>query len=280
MVNGVLTAVLFLPGVSSLKEKRRTVKGLMERLRGRFNVAVAEVEAQNAWQRATLAVAGVAGESVVLHRLFEEVVDFIDGYGDAVLSDYQIELYGVYLGERRNLGEQKVAGGGLVLVTGGARSGKSAYAEKLLRDAPRAIFVATALATDPEMAARIAAHRSRRPPAWETVEEARDLAGVLRTVPHDVPVIVDCLGFWVSNLLEAGCDEKKVLERAEEFLLAAGRREALTVTVTNEVGSGVIPPFPLGRLYRDLLGQVNQMVAHAAVAVYLLVCGIPLRLKP
>ncbi len=280
MVNGVLTAEIFLPGATSLKEKRRTLKSLVEKLRGRFNVAVAEVEGQNAWQRATLAVAAVAGESVILHRLFEEVVDFIDGYRDAVLSDYQVDLYGVYLGREGDSGAKKVVSGGLVLVTGGARSGKSAYAQSLLQDTPRAVFIATAVSTDAEMAARIAAHRSRRPASWETIEEPRDLAGAVRSVPAGVPVLVDCLGFWVNNLLAAGCTEEEVLKQATEFIGAVGAREGLTVAVTNEVGGGVVPPYPLGRLYRDLLGRVNQVVAHAAVAVYLLVCGIPVRLKP
>lgn len=280
MVNGVLTAELFLPGVSSLKEKRRILKSLIGKLRSRFNVAVAEVEGQNAWQRATLAVAGVAGESINLHRLFEEVVDFIDGYHDTILSDYQVDLYGVYLGGDRNPGAKKVANGGLVLVTGGARSGKSAYAQSLLEEAPRAVYIATALPVDEEMMARIAEHRARRPASWETLEEGEDLAGALRSVPPGLPVLVDCLGFWVNNLLTAGRSEAEILKRTDDFLTVVGGRESITVVVTNEVGGGLVPPYPLGRLYRDLLGRVNQQVAQAAEAVYLLVCGIPLRLKP
>lgn len=280
MVNGILTAELLMPGTFSLKEKRHRLKSLRERLRQRFNVAVAEIENQNSWQRATLAVAAVAGREVQIHRLFQEVVDFIDGYRDTVLNDYQVDLYGVYLGSEKGYAMKKAANGGLILITGGIRSGKSAFAESLFKGAPKVVYAATAIAADEEMAARIAAHKARRPPSWETIEEPVDLAGVARTVPADVPLLVDCLGVWVSNLLSAGIPEAEINKRVDELLQVLAGREETTVAVTNEVGMGIVPSYPLGRVYRDVLGRVNQQAATAADSVYLLICGIPITLKP
>jgi len=280
MVNGVLIARLLIPGSSSLKEKRHRLKSLRERLRQRFNVAVAEVENQSSWQRATLAVAAVAGREVQLHRLFQEVVDFIDGYRDTVLHDYEVDLYGVYLGGDEGFAMKKAANGGLILITGGARSGKSVFAESLFNGVPKVVYAATAVAADEEMAARIAAHKARRPPSWETVEEPIDLAGVARNVPGDVPLLVDCLGVWVSNLLTARIPEAEINKRMDELLQVLSGREEMTVAVTNEVGMGIVPAYPLGRVYRDVLGRLNQQAASAADSVYLLVCGIPVTIKP
>lgn len=279
MVNGVLTAELHIPGAASLKEKRHRLKSLRDRLRLRFNVAVAEIENQDSWQRATLAVAAVAGDTVHIHRVFQEVVDFIDGYRDTLLNDYQIDLYGVYLGSEKGFEIRKAANGGLILITGGVRSGKSAFAESLFKGVPRVVYAATAVVTDDEMAARIAAHRARRPSSWETVEEPVDLAGMARTVPAEVPLLVDCLAVWISNLLNKDIQETEIKERVDEFLQAVVERQETTVAVTNEVGMGIVPPYPLGRVYRDVLGRVNQQVAAAADTVYLLVCGVPVTVK-
>ncbi|MEW6446714.1 MAG: bifunctional adenosylcobinamide kinase/adenosylcobinamide-phosphate guanylyltransferase [Bacillota bacterium] len=280
MVNGVLTAELFMPGTSSLKEKRHRLKSLRERLRLRFNVAVAEVGHQDSWQRATLAVAAVAGKAAQVHRVFQEVVDFIDGYRDTVLSDYQVDLYGVYLGNEKGFEVKKVDSGGMILITGGVRSGKSAFAESLLRGAPRVVYAATAIATDEEMTARIAAHKARRPSTWDTVEEPVDLVGVARTAPTTVPLLIDCLGVWVSNLLDKEIPETEINKRVDEFLEAVVERQETTIAVTNEVGMGIVPSYPLGRIYRDILGRINQRVAMAADSVYLLICGIPVLVKP
>lgn len=110
MVNGVLMVELFLPEANSLKEKRRRIKSLVDRLRQRFNVAVAEVDGQGTWQRATLAIAAVAAERVFIDRVFQEVVNFTDSYRDMMLNDYRVEFYGVYLGGQSNIGMEKVEG--------------------------------------------------------------------------------------------------------------------------------------------------------------------------
>ncbi|MEW6573542.1 MAG: bifunctional adenosylcobinamide kinase/adenosylcobinamide-phosphate guanylyltransferase [Bacillota bacterium] len=279
MINGVLTAELFMPGTSSLKEKRHRLKSLRERLRLRFNVAVAEIQNQNSWQRATLAVAAVANEAVHIHRLFHEVVDFIDGYRDTVLNDYQVDLYGFYLGSEKGFEMKKAVNGGLILITGGVRSGKSAFAESLFKGVRRVVYAATAIAADEETAARIAACKARRPSSWETVEEPIDLVAVARMTPTEAPLLVDSLGVWVSNLLNEEIPETEINKRVDEFLQAVVERQKTTVVVTNEVGMGTVPPCPSGRIW-DVLGSVNQQVSEAADSVYLLICGIPIAVKP
>lgn len=170
----------------------------------------------------------------------------------------------------------------LTLVTGGARSGKSTLALSLAAQGGRVLFAATAEARDGDMAARIAAHRRERPAEWATLEAPIALAAALRdaAAERDV-VLVDCLTLWVSNLMlqpDAPTDDA-VLRAADELLLAYTAGAASWIVVTNEVGLGVIPPSALGRRYRDLLGRVNQRVAAAADAVYLVVAGLAVDLR-
>jgi adenosylcobyric acid synthase len=162
---------------------------------------------------------------------------------------------------------------GLVLLLGGARSGKSRFAQRLA--GPFATLIATAEAKDEEMAERIARHQRERPPTWETLEEPVDLVGALRAARH-ATVVVDCLTLWVSNLLERGLDP---LEAAEGFLEAVRKSGKRVILVSNEVGMGIVPANPLARRYRDLLGGVNARLGEEAEAVYLLVAGIPVRLR-
>lgn len=174
-----------------------------------------------------------------------------------------------------------------VLVTGGVRSGKSGHAESLLRGLEAVTYVAPGPApdqdTDPDWVARIAAHRSRRPASWET-RETRDVARAMREA--DGPVLVDCLGTWLSGLLdeEAAWDEPAdkvralVEERLDGIVAALTRTTATVVVVTNEVGMGIVPEHRSGRLFRDLLGTANQRVASACDDVLLVVSGRVLRL--
>lgn len=152
-------------------------------------------------------------------------------------------------------------------------------------------YLATATVTDEEMADRIARHRARRPAHWQTVEEPAAVVPVLRELAGKTEVVLlDCLTIWVSNLLlgPAGHDavpaaalkrQEEVLAAVEEFAAVAKASPFATVVVSNEVGSGVVPPYPLGRLYRDVAGWANQIVARAADEAWLTVAGLPIRLK-
>ena len=176
----------------------------------------------------------------------------------------------------------------LILITGGARSGKSALAERLAMRGERVLFVATAEALDDDMARRIAAHRGSRPAEWDTLEEPRSLPEAIRrkAVGADSAydtIIVDCLTIWVSNLLllhEGNADaEARIVETAEKLLDVHASSDARWIVVTNEVGLGVVPSSSLGRVYRDALGRVNSLVAARADKVYLMAAGLALDLK-
>ncbi|MGB9858411.1 MAG: bifunctional adenosylcobinamide kinase/adenosylcobinamide-phosphate guanylyltransferase [Moorellaceae bacterium] len=172
--------------------------------------------------------------------------------------------------------------GKLVLVTGGARSGKSRFAEELARGRGKeVIYVATSRVTDEEMAERVALHKMRRPVEWQTIEEPLKLAHVIEEwgAPRRL-LLVDCLSVYVSNLLVEGNMEKaEVLREIKEMVHKAWESPADVIVVSNEVGSGIVPCYPLGRLYRDLLGWANQEVAGLADEVYYVVCGLPVEIK-
>jgi adenosyl cobinamide kinase/adenosyl cobinamide phosphate guanylyltransferase len=168
----------------------------------------------------------------------------------------------------------------LTLVLGGARSGKSRYAESLIAALPAPYrppwaYVATAEALDTEMAERIAAHRARRGPQWHTIEAPRDLPAALASCQR-MPILVDCLTLWLTNLMLGDADIDSETARLEETLAAA---EAPVVLVANEVGYGIVPDQPLGRRFRDLQGTLNQRMAEQADRVVLMVAGLPLALK-
>jgi len=164
----------------------------------------------------------------------------------------------------------------LTLVLGGARSGKSRYAESLIAALPPPwTYVATAEAGDDEMAERIGTHRVRRGPEWRTVEAPRDLAAALMDCAQ-MPALVDCLTLWLSNLMLAEANIEVEIGRLEQSLAAAA---APVVLVANEVGSGIVPDYPLGRHFRDWQGVLNQRLAARAERVVLMVAGLPLALK-
>lgn len=165
----------------------------------------------------------------------------------------------------------------ITLVLGGARSGKSRYAEALVRDAGGGIYLATAQALDDEMAARIARHRAERGNAWTTIEEPLELAAALeRNAQAGRPILVDCLTLWLSNLMGAGRAGERETARLIAVLKAL---PAPVVLVSNEVGLGIVPDNALARAFRDEAGRLNQAVAAAAGRVVLLAAGLPLVLK-
>ena len=165
----------------------------------------------------------------------------------------------------------------LTLVLGGARSGKSRHAERLVEAAATAgTYCATAEAKDAEMAARIADHRARRGPFWRTVEAPLAIAPVIVAASPERPLLIDCLTLWVSNLLLA----EAPLEHEFAGLRAALREAAgPVVLVANEVGLGLVPETPLGRRFRDAAGRLNQEIAAIADHVVFVAAGLPLVLK-
>ncbi|MFG1283310.1 bifunctional adenosylcobinamide kinase/adenosylcobinamide-phosphate guanylyltransferase [Xanthobacter autotrophicus] len=167
--------------------------------------------------------------------------------------------------------------GGLVLVLGGARSGKSRFAEAEVHRQPAPwAYIATAEARDGEMEARIALHRDRRGEGWQTHEAPLDLAGCLRALPPEQPVLVDCLTLWLTNHLLAEHDLDAEGAALEQVLAA---RPGLTVCVANEVGFGIVPDNALARRFRDAAGLLNQRLAARAGRVVLVVAGLPLIVK-
>jgi precorrin-3B C17-methyltransferase len=163
---------------------------------------------------------------------------------------------------------------GVWLLTGGARAGKSAYAERLAaRTGLPVTVVATAEALDEEMAARIEAHRSRRPAGWATIEEPVELAAAVRTVAPGSCVVVDCVTVWVGNLFHRGVPDGEIEAAAAALAEVLRRRVGPSVVVTNEVGFGLVPETALGRRYRDVLGRVNATLAGLADRVVLMCAG-------
>ncbi len=172
----------------------------------------------------------------------------------------------------------------LVLILGGARSGKSTLAERMARDGERVLFIATAEALDAAMQRRIADHRRYRPEHWDTLEAPIRLSRAVRPlVDRYDTFVLDCLTLWVSNLLlgdEGAADaEGMVLETVGRLLDLIDATGGRWILVSNEVGQGIVPASSLGREYRDVLGRVNQFVASRADKAYLMVAGLALELK-
>jgi len=187
----------------------------------------------------------------------------------------------------------------LHLVTGGARSGKSRYAQEAAEAVEGPLcFVATAQAFDADMTARIQRHRLDRGPRWRTIEEPVALAACVQALPGSAAsVTIDCLTLWISNLLcapeaapnaaahladdhaTAAAADEAIGQQIDELAAALAQVTVPTWVVTNEVGLGLVPGDPLSRRYRDLLGRANQRVAAVSGRVTLLVAGLPLRVR-
>ncbi len=175
--------------------------------------------------------------------------------------------------------EKQVMQGG-IFITGGARSGKSGFALSLA--IPPRLFVATGSPHDGEMRERIRRHQAERGDGWDLLESpllsADELLFCLSNRRYRW-VVVDCLTLLVSNMVLEGWDRKTILERVREVLDVVREAEVNSVWVSSEVGMGLVPAYPLGRLYRDLLGEVNRLVAHHCSELYLMVAGTPLKVK-
>jgi len=176
----------------------------------------------------------------------------------------------------------------ITLILGGARSGKSSYAQSLAEESGKTVtFLATAQALDEEMSARIQKHRSARPIDWETLEIPLDIASHVQQIKSDV-VILDCITLLVSNLLmqfvkDDLVDEEpftmEVQKEVDQLIVKMRAQKQDWIIVSNELGLGLVPPYQLGRIYRDWLGWANQRLAREANRVILMVAGIPMVVK-
>ena len=171
--------------------------------------------------------------------------------------------------------------GDLVLITGGARSGKSRFAESLAAErGGRVLYLATLQPLDQEMAERVLRHRESRPQEWRTVEEPLGVAHALEEAAGSFDTcVLDCITLWVSNLLLADMPEASILESVRKLIDGNSRRASTLIAVTNETGSGLVPEYELGRRFRDVLGEANQLLAGAATSAYLCTAGIAIDIK-
>lgn len=165
-----------------------------------------------------------------------------------------------------------------ILITGGARSGKSQLAEKLaLRPTGKAIYIATSEIHDDEMAQRIDAHRARRGPEWHDFHAPIDLSAALKETDGSDPRLVDCLTLWLTNLILSDLDWDAA---AQDLIDTLSAQSAPVVFVTNEVGAGIVPENELARRFRDAAGLLNQRIASNVDTVYFCVSGYPIKVKP
>jgi len=171
--------------------------------------------------------------------------------------------------------------GKLILILGGARSGKSRFAVNLAKkDGGKVSFIATCLPKDLEMKTRIRIHKKARPSHWQTFEEPEDLPLLLKRIgAKSKVIIIDCLTLWVSNLLLKGFSENNIEDKINEMLRSLSKTKAKCIVVSNEVGLGIVPKNKLARNFRDIAGRINQLVAVKSDEVFLVFAGIPVRIK-
>lgn len=178
----------------------------------------------------------------------------------------------------------------MILVTGGARSGKSSYAESILSELDNCLYIATSIPFDDEMKDRVEKHREQRPKSWDTLESYKDFDRSLNNIINNYDgVIIDCITIMVSNILLDNCvnmtheefvlAEKQAIEEVNKLLDKLSSYNGIAVIVTNEVGFGVVPESKLGRYFRDIAGRINQMIAKRSDEVYLVVSSIPMCIK-
>lgn len=171
--------------------------------------------------------------------------------------------------------------GRIYFITGGARSGKSSFAEGIAEGfAGRRAYLATALALDAEMVSRIEQHRKRRGAKWDTYEEPLAVSELLEKLGgrYDI-VLIDCLTLWLSNVMEHSEDDLAITRRMDALLSALSGFSGICIVVSNEVGLGIVPENPIARRFRDLAGILNQKVAQISDEAYFMASGIPMKLK-
>ncbi len=178
----------------------------------------------------------------------------------------------------------------IILITGGIKSGKSNFALELteslrqsIRQRKKAYFLATAVPMDREIQERIKIHQKNRGSSWETIEEPLNIIEAFDSIPDKSVLLLDCLTLWIANLIHEKTSEKilftDIEKRIKDVLVLIKKKKLKAVFVTNEVGSGIIPENKLSRFYGDALGKLNQIIAGSADEVYMMVCGISMKIK-
>ena len=169
-----------------------------------------------------------------------------------------------------------------IFIIGGARSGKSRYAQELAKQkGGKTVFFATCVPQDKEMKKRISRHRKMRPRYWKVIEEPKDIKSVLLKLKHGFDVaIIDCLGLLLSNFLSDGWKEGRIEKEIKAIAKILSKAKFTAIVVSNEVGSGIVPKNPLARKFRDLLGTSNQIISQYADIVYIMQAGVPVKIKP
>lgn len=169
----------------------------------------------------------------------------------------------------------------VIFIVGGARSGKSSYAVELARKLKQKVtFIATCTYKDKEMDERIINHRRNRPSSWKVITEGRNIAALLQKMSNpQQTLLVDCLGLWVFNLLEANLTDKQIENEFKKLASVLANARGTVILVSNEVGCGLVPSYLIGRRFRDLLGRGNQIIAGAADEVFMMQVGFPIPLK-
>jgi len=168
----------------------------------------------------------------------------------------------------------------LIFITGPVRSGKSNFAVNLAKKSKKKIiFIATCKPVDTEMKERIKKHQQQRPKEWITIEEEIDLGSVLRKISKDKLIIIDCITLWVSNLFFHNFNEKEILKIVNDLISIIKRKGLSVIIVSNEVGWGIVPNNKIARNFRDIMGIIHQKISESSNEIYLLVSGIPIKLK-
>ncbi|HAM38421.1 MAG: bifunctional adenosylcobinamide kinase/adenosylcobinamide-phosphate guanylyltransferase [Elusimicrobia bacterium RIFOXYC2_FULL_34_12] len=170
--------------------------------------------------------------------------------------------------------------GKIIFISGGVRSGKSAFALELAQKSKDVVFIATAgRKEDKEMNKRIEVHQKSRPTHWKTIEETEDIIKHLKALEKADCVIVDCITFLVSNWMFKKLNEEKIIENMQNIIKKLRKVRGKIIMVSNEVGMGVVPPYKLGRDFRDVIGRVNQLIVKNSNEFYFFISGIKWRLK-
>lgn len=179
----------------------------------------------------------------------------------------------------------------IILITGGTRSGKSSFGEKLLKESDDVLYVATSKIFDSEMAERVRLHKERRNPKWQTYEGYKDINKIIESTEKS-KIMLECVGTMVTNLMfdtyedfegvtkeEVKVMESEILKEFTQVIEASKRYNKELILITNEVGLGLVSEYKLGRIFTDILGRTNQMLGELSDEVYITACGIPLKLK-